>query len=79
MTKELLAKIKEIEEKVGDNWQNIIRKANSEDYLIKIAKLHGVTLTSDQASEGYKLLNSETNALSEEELTRVSGGLKTVR
>ncbi|HQN22908.1 MAG TPA: hypothetical protein PLD70_11370 [Thermotogota bacterium] len=75
MTKELLCKIKEIEEKVGKNWLEIILKADSEAHLLKIAKEYGVNLTRDQASEGYKLLKSEAKILSETDLAEVSGGV----
>ncbi|HPB86029.1 MAG TPA: bacteriocin [Thermotogota bacterium] len=75
MTKDLLTKIQEIEEKAGKNWLQIIRNVVSKEDLVKTATKWGIELTREQAEEGYMLLKSEAKVLTESELSEVSGGI----
>lgn len=73
MTKELMQKLKEIEQKIGKNWMEVLDNVDSPDKLIKIAESHQIELSKELAEEGYSKLFEE-NELSEEELANIAGG-----
>lgn len=75
MTKELMLKIREIEEKVGKNWIEEFRDVNSREELTEKAGKYGIELTPEMAEEGIALLNGNASAeLSEDELSGIAGG-----
>jgi len=73
MTKELLAKIKEIEEKLGTGWMKELEGLKTVEELKKKATELGIELTDEQAKEALMLLSDETK-MSEEDLVNVTGG-----
>ncbi len=75
MTKELLEKIKEIEEKLGQDWMKELDSISTPESLKQKAEGFGITFTDTMATEAIKLLNSDKGEeLSEEELSAVAGG-----
>jgi len=76
MTKALLVKIKELEQRAGRNWLQIIEGVASEEALMRVTNEHGVALTPEQAAEGFRLLKTEAETLTEEEIEGVTGGTK---
>ena len=75
MTKELLEKIKEIEEKLGQGWMKELEEITSVEALQKSMADRGIELTETLAEEAFNLLmNDEGEELSEEELSAVAGG-----
>jgi hypothetical protein len=74
MTKELLEKIKEIEEKLGQEWMKELESLKTVEELKKKATELKIELTEEQAMEALKLLSDETEELNEEELAAVAGG-----
>jgi len=76
MTKELLTKIKEIEEKLGQDWMNKLDDLKTAEELKKKAAELDIKLSDELAEEALKLLNDGANELSEEELSTIAGGPK---
>ena len=74
MTKALLEKIKEMEERVGQGWMKELEGLKTVEELKKKATELEIELTEEQATEALKLLNDEAEELSEEELSVVAGG-----
>lgn len=75
MTKELMLKIREIEEKAGKNWIEEFRDVNSGEELTEKAGKYGIELTPEMAEEGIALLKDNSSAeLSEDELSGIAGG-----
>ena len=75
MTKALLEKIREIEEKVGKDWIEIFENLSTEAEIIEQAKKNGVELTQALAKEGLQLIQAnQKDELSESELSAVAGG-----
>ncbi|HOO34259.1 MAG TPA: hypothetical protein PK466_13805 [Thermotogota bacterium] len=75
MTKELLGKIREMEEKLGQDWLREFESVATVDLLKAKAEEYGITLTEEQAKEAFSHLNgNESEELSDEELSAVAGG-----
>jgi bacteriocin-like protein len=75
MTKELLTKIKEMEEKLGQGWMKELESVKTEEELKRKAAEFKIDITDEVAAEALRFLNDETEELSEEELAVVSGGV----
>lgn len=76
MTKELLGKIKEMEEKLGPGWVKELEGIKTiEELKMKATELK-ISLTDEMAAQALALLNDEAEELSEEELSIVAGGAK---
>lgn len=76
MTKELLGKIKEMEEKLGPGWMKELEGLKTTEELKKKANEFNISITDEMATQALALLNDETEELSEDELSIVAGGLK---
>ena len=75
MTKALLEKIREIEEKMGKDWIQIFENLSTKEEIMEQAKKNGVELTPALAEEGLQLIRAnEKDELSEQELSAVAGG-----
>jgi len=75
MTKELMAKIKELEEKAGENWIGEFRFVKTKEELVQKVKKYDIDLTDEIADEALSLItdNSE-NELSETDLKNIAAG-----
>jgi hypothetical protein len=78
MTKELLAKIKEMEEKADKNWLQAIRKTKTEEELIQTTARWGVVLSKAEAAEAHAILHAKTEELSDADLSGIAGGGYTI-
>lgn len=78
MTKALLEKIKEIEEKLGQGWMKKLEGLKTVEELKKKANELEIELTEEQATEALSLLINETEELSEKELTAIAGGKRAI-
>ena len=76
MTKELLGKIKEMEEKLGPEWVKELEGLKTTEALKMKATELKISLTDEMATQALALLNDEAEELSEEELAIVAGGAK---
>jgi len=76
MTKELLGKIKEMEEKLGPEWIKELEGLKTTEALKMKATELKISLTDEMATQALALLKDEADELSEEELTIVAGGAK---
>ena len=76
MTKELLGKIKEMEEKLGPEWLKELEGLKTTEALKMKATELKISLTDEMATQALALLNDEAEELSEEELAIVAGGAK---
>ena len=76
MTKELLGKIKEMEEKMGPEWVKELEGIKTTEALKMKATELKISLTDEMATQALALLNDEAEELSEEELAIVAGGAK---
>ena len=76
MTKELLGKMKEMEERLGPGWMKELEGLKTTDELKKKAVELNINITDEMAAKTLALLNDETEELSEEELSIVAGGAK---
>jgi hypothetical protein len=74
MTKELLAKIKVMEERADKNWLQILRETKTEEELVRAVANYGVTLTKIEVEEAYKMLHMPADELSEYDLSIIAGG-----
>jgi hypothetical protein len=75
MTKALLEKIKEMEEKLGKGWMQQLEGINTKEELVKKASALGIELREEQATEAMAFLTNDTDEeLSEAELSAVAGG-----
>ncbi len=75
MTKELLEKIKEIEEKLGQGWMKELEGIASVEELQKKAADYGIELSNTNTEEALELMKDNgSEELSEEELSAVAGG-----
>jgi len=74
MTKELLAKIKEMEEKAEKNWLRILQETKTEEEMIQAVARYGVTLTKMEGEEAFKMLHMPTDELTEYDLSIIAGG-----
>jgi len=78
MTKELLAKVKEIEEKLGSGWMKELEGLKTVEEMKKKATALDINLTDEQAVEALSLLSDESKVMSEEELAALAGGTKVI-
>jgi len=71
-----LAKAKRLEEKLGKTWREYFQDVSSPEDLSQRCEKLGVVLTSQEAQQGFSLLQdpSETE-LSEEQLSQLAGGI----
>jgi bacteriocin-like protein len=77
MTRELLEKIRKLEEKLGKGWMKEFEDATTADLLRTKADELGINFTDELAKEAFKLINSdESEELTEEELAAVAGGYR---
>ncbi|HOO34258.1 MAG TPA: hypothetical protein PK466_13800 [Thermotogota bacterium] len=75
MTKDLLTKIKEMEEKLGQGWIKELEGISTPEALKAKAETLGISLTDAVTTEAIQMLNGdEAEELSEEELSTVAGG-----
>ena len=74
MTKELHEKLKQFEEKAGNDWFNQLNGITTTEQLINAGTEHGITLSEVQAQEGLDLLKTDGKELSEDELSAIAGG-----
>jgi hypothetical protein len=78
VTKELLAKIKEIEVKADKNWLQVVRKTKTEEELIQTTSRWGVLLSQAEAAEAHAILHAKAEELSEADLSGIAGGGLTI-
>jgi len=72
----MLAKAKVVEEKLGKTWLDHFRDVSSPDELAQRCEKLGVVLTSQEAQQGFSLLQDPSEAeLSEEQLSQLAGGI----
>ena len=76
MTKELLGKMKEMEEMVGPGWVAELEGLKTTDEIKKKAAELNINITDEMAAETLALLNDDAVELSEEELAIFAGGAK---
>ena len=74
MTKGLHEKLKQFEEKAGNDWFNKLNGISTTEQLIKAGSEYGITLSETQAQEGLDLLKTDGKELSEDELSTIAGG-----
>jgi len=77
MTKELMAKIKELEDKAGKNWIEEFKAIKTTEELKQKVSEHGIKLTEEEEKEALSLIiKNETNELTDDELADIAGGRK---
>jgi len=75
MTKNLMLKIREIEEKAGSFWIEEFKNVVTEEELVEKAKKFGIELTSEETKEGLSILrNDSSSELSDDDLSGIAGG-----
>jgi hypothetical protein len=72
MTKELLSKIKQLEEKSGMNWTRLMEGNKTIDGVINLAKKWNILFSITEAAQ---LAQMNTKELSEADLSGISGGV----
>jgi len=72
---QMLAKAKVLEEKLGKTWLEHFQDVSSPEDLAQRCEKLGVVLTSQEAEQGFSLLQDPSEAeLSEEQLSQLAGG-----
>lgn len=75
MTRNLLEKIRALEEKTGKSWMESVVSIQSTEELMKKAEQWGVPLTEEEAEEGFTLLQThDIEELTEEEMANIAAG-----